>query len=64
MEVANESPIVFRLELDEKNYLLMRKVMNSYCESINAGRAKKRTQTTKPQKRTQEDLIFKFKLLQ
>lgn len=61
MEVQQRT---YHIELDEDMYVLMRKVMNSYCESINAGRKKKRTEQTKPQKRTMEDLMFKYKVIQ
>lgn len=53
----------YTIELDEDNYMLMKKVMNSYCQTINEGRKKKRTETTKFQKRTMTDLVFNYKIL-
>jgi len=66
MEVAmssNNNSRVYTLELDEDNYMLMRKVMYSYVETTNSNRKKKRGENTKPQKRTMQDLSFNYKII-
>ncbi len=60
---TSNSSMTFKLEMDEANYMLMRKVMTSYCNSINEGRRKKRVENTKIQKRTEKDMTFTFKIL-
>ena len=64
MEAGQQLQRTYTIEMDEDTYMMMKKVMTSYCESINVGRKKKRTEQTKPQKRTMEDMVFKYKILQ
>lgn len=53
----------YQIELDEENYLLLKKQMDSYITNRNKARERQRNDTTRKQNRAIENVKFEYKML-